>query len=797
MRRLLPLLLAMPTVLLQPAVAPAQGLSRLVEVVDASETDRHVNVLVQFRCSARYVTHGPTDLGASVTVRLRLGPDCGAFGAVASERPPISGSSNLLRGARLEEIVPGEVAVTLEWAKTLNYVLAPTTDGRGFRLRLLDALPGKRASVVVDDRSEPQSGYAINLESSTQPIPRASLDAASALLGLPTYVSTIELEGNTWYRLRAGPIARQKDAERALLAAQQRYPRAWIGINDEVAGAATDAVEVAPAVPPTVPIDPALADPQRKALLDAARAAMGRKDHPRAVELLTKLTRQPEYPGRARAQELLGLARERAGQLAHAKAEYAEYLRRYPEGEAAARLRTRLRLLSSAGRRGRQGTLGGAGEDADGAWRIAGGASQMYRWERAALDAPQVHLRRQSQNALYTDGDLIARRRGERFDVISRIAAGYAKDLMTDGPGDQTRVNNAFVEVNDRELGVAGRLGRQSRNSGGLLGTFDGLFASWQVRPKLAISSAAGFPVESTRDSPETRRRFLGLAADFGPFAERWDIGVFAVEQQYSGVTDRRAVGVEARYFVPGRTLVSLVDYDLFYQALNSVVLMGNLRLPGRWSASFNVDHRRAPVLTTRNALIGQPVASLDQLLGFFSSAEIERLAADRTPLSDILSLSLSRPLSERFQLTLDAFATRIAATPSSGGVAATPELPMETTLQAQVIGASLWRSSDLFVLSARWQDGEVQRVASAGIATRLPLGQAWRVGPRLRVDRRQSTVDAAVETLYVPALRIDFQRGATWFEFEGGAELGRRAIPAEEESSTRYFFNLGYRINF
>jgi len=303
--------------------------------------------------------------------------------------------------------------------------------------------------------------------------------------------------------------------------------------------------------------------------------------------------------------------------------------------------------------------------------------------------------------------------------------------------------------------------------------------------------------VESTRDAPDFKRRFLGLAADFGPFDDKWDVGVFAVAQQYSGETDRRAVGVEARYFVPGRTVVGLVDYDVYYQALNSVVLMGNLALPGRWTVSFNLDHRHAPVLTTRNALVGQPVATFDDLRGLFSSAEIERLAEDRTPLSDILSLSLSRPLSERLQFTIDAFASRVAATPASGGVAATPEMPLETTLQAQLIAASLWRSSDLFVLSARYQDGEVQKIASLGLSTRLPLGDAWRIGPRIRVDRRESTIDAATETLYVPSLRIDYQRGATWVEFEGGAELGTREIPTESEKSTRYYFSLGYRISF
>ena len=312
---------------------------------------------MQFRCSARYVTHGPTDLGASVSVRLRLGPDCGVGGSVPSERPPIGGSSTLLRAVRLEEVMPGEVAVTLEWAKTLNYVLAPTTDGRGFRVRLLDAVGGKRGRMTVNDQADPLSGYAINLESSTTPITRG---VAGRGIGVPEAAEPTSRRSSS----RATPgIAcaparsrAQKDAERALLAAQQRYPRAWIGINDETASAArrlgrgradrgADDSRSTRAMP----------EAERKALLDNARSAMSKRDYPRAIELLTKLTAPARISRPARAQELLGLARERAGQLAHAKAEYGEYLRRYPDGDAAPRLRQRMRLLSSAGRRGRSG----------------------------------------------------------------------------------------------------------------------------------------------------------------------------------------------------------------------------------------------------------------------------------------------------------------------------------------------------------------------------------------------------------------------------------------------------------
>ena len=775
--------------------APAQALSRVVDFVEASDGERNVDVQVQFNCSVRYQTHAPLDFGSSTSIRLRLGPDCGArAGGIGGEMPAIGGSSSLLRTARLEDAAPGEVTLALEWSRALNFVLAPTTNGRGLRMRLLNAFAG-RGQVSVVESNEPTSGYAINLESATAPFEQAAIDAAQELLQTHVYVSTIELEATIWYRLRAGPIVAKQDAERLLAAAQQKYPRAWLGIDDEAVPVG-EAPAAASTVAPTVPIDPALPDSERAKLADAARSAMSRKDYPKATELLTKLTRQPEYAGRARAQELLGLTRERAGQLAHAKAEYQEYLRRYPQGDAASRIRTRLRLLTSASRVGRSGTLAG-GRDGDSAWRLNGGAAQTYRWENNEVTTPQASTSQQSQNAVYTDGDFVARRRGEQYDFVARVSAGYAKDMLTNGPGDQTRVSAAFVELTDRERGIAARFGRQSRNSGGLLGTFDGLFGSYQLRPRLALNLAFGYPVESTRASPQSDRQFFGISADFGPFKEHWDFSAFAVAQKLASQTDRRAVGFEARYFVPGRSLVGLVDYDLYYQALNSAVLMGNVQLPARWALSLNLDHRRSPVLTTRNALIGQPVATLDQLLGLFSPSQIQQLAEDRTPLSDIYSVSLSRPLGERFELSIDTFASKTAASVASGGVAATPASGFDKTLQVQLSGSSLLRSSDLWVVSARYQDSGVSRIESLGIATRLPIGGAWRLGPRLRIDRRESLVDSAQEMLYVPTLRLDYQKGRTWIEFEGGAELGKRDLPADSETTRRYYFGLGYRISF
>ena len=81
------------------------------------------------------------------------------------------------------------------------------------------------------------------------------------------------------------------------------------------------------------------------------RRAMTAGEFDRAVPIFTKVLSHSDGPAAKQAQELLGLARERKGQLAHAKAEYETYLERYPDGEGANRVRQAARGTSDRSRR--------------------------------------------------------------------------------------------------------------------------------------------------------------------------------------------------------------------------------------------------------------------------------------------------------------------------------------------------------------------------------------------------------------------------------------------------------------
>ena len=764
---------------------------RLVEDVGASEQRGYVAVTVLFGCTLRYVSHTPASSGDMVQVRLSAGPDCGPPSNTI-EQPLRVGGTGFVRSVDVVRPFGTNVELRIGWTRAEQFVIVPSFDGRGLRIRLLRTETPK---VTVEAMPQGTSTYAVNLDSSKEPYGQQALAAAAAATGVRAYVSEVVVDEQRWYRLRAGPFVTEADAKRVATKARTNYPKAWIAIADDeemTAVGTPTAIGHVDAAP--TPAATTLTNPDLEKTLKQAKDAFRRKDYATAIPLLTKLLEQPEFPQRAEAQELMGLAHERSGQLAHAKADYEEYLHRYPQGPGADRVKKRLRALALATRPAQGGGIAG-GEESP--WRLYGGVSQIYRQDSTSLDNGTTSTDLTTQNALINDVGLVARRRGERFDFSTRAAAGYTFDMLSDGPGDQSRITMLFAELNDRELDWTVRAGRQSGSAGGLLGTFDGVYAGYQVRPRFRLNANFGYPVESTRDGPNTDRQFYGLSADFGTFANAWDFSVYAVSQDYFGATDRQAIGTEVRYFTPGITMVGLLDYDIHYQDLNNVLLLGTFALPARWTVSFNLDHRKSPSLTTRNAMIGQPVTSFDELFGLFTTDEIEQLARDRTADSDAITLSASRPLGERWQWSIDAAAMTLGGTPASGGVAATPDSGTDVAVATQLLGFGLFGRGDVSTLGLQYQTGSTMETMSLGLSSQFPIGERWRLQPRLRVDRRTFDADGSTQTTYVPTLRTELRVKRFTMELEGGAEIGSRDMGQTTEDTTRYYFSLGYRYDF
>ena len=85
-----------------------------------------------------------------------------------------------------------------------------------------------------------------------------------------------------------------------------------------------------------------------EASMDEARAAMQSEKYDESIRLLRKVLQFPETKYSAEAQELIGVAQQKAGHLADARSAYEAYLRKYSSGEGAERVRQRLAGILTA-----------------------------------------------------------------------------------------------------------------------------------------------------------------------------------------------------------------------------------------------------------------------------------------------------------------------------------------------------------------------------------------------------------------------------------------------------------------
>lgn len=537
---------------------------------------------------------------------------------------------------------------------------------------------------------------------------------------------------------------------------------------------------------------------------EARKSLVDERNFAKAVTLYQQVLDQPANSRSREALELLGLARERLGQRAQAKAVYEAYLEHYPSGEDSDRVRQRLMSMVTAAlpeqEKRRQ-------EKATADWDVYGSFSQYYLRNTVLVDDTPTET---TTSAYSTDLDLIALRRSSDSDTRMRITAGHYYDLLAEEDNQDTRLSTLYAEHHDRDAGWWGRLGRQSSDHDGVLGRFDGLKLGYALNKRIEASVVAGYPVDSSRDPLNKERSFAGLALDFGPFADSWEFSLYGMEQTTETLVDRRAVGGEMRYFSPSLTLFGLADYDVFYEELNIGTVLANWTLKNELTLNATIDVRKTPTLTTRNALIGQttgpttalvPVEEMEELRTLYSDEEIYQLARDRTAEIRTLTLGASRPISKRLRLAGDLTMMNTSATAASpvelGGVEATPATDDEYFLNLQMIGTGVLNGDDISTLGLRFSDTTTAESAGIFASSRLPVGQHWRFYPRLRVDHRTWKTSEDTQWNAGPALRIEYDWNKVILQGEIGGEWVNRELPDDTERSLGIYGSFGYRYEF
>ncbi|MEW8627816.1 MAG: hypothetical protein AB2551_18870 [Candidatus Thiodiazotropha sp.] len=834
---LLSLLLLLPT-------AESQAATRILDRIEIG-TEEGANVIaVHFNVPVRYVSHLINESNSELGVQVRVGQTTDEELGAATEQDQ---DGELDQEDQLtwspSAAVPLDKVVfqgsRLGTSTLLVSFAAPVRDvkirqGRDFyvmefilpeqvrrssgfgqaRLKTLQReVPEMKAPLSV--KSLPLVIYVLNLGVQSEPVDYEEIPPVPIGENQLLYSTKGEIEGSPIYRLRLGFFRTKQDAKRQLEAVKSFYPDAWIDTADIVERRqAFFERGLEPGLDGQYMEEPELADvdPRITKMMDMIRRTITAGDYAKAVRLLEALLEEPDNIYTQEALELLGLSRERNGQIAHAKGEYRLYLEKYPEGEDAERVRQRLLGLETAPQRPKEtlrkrpkpGEPGSEEEEEKAIWDVYGSFSQNYR--RDKIDSPFVEDEDSiSRSEIESFVDFNARRRSDDYDMRMKITGSYIYDLLDDGENDTT-LSDAYIDVEHLDSRTSAKFGRQRLRSSGILNRFDGLVLGYELTPDINIRASAGLPVERSRDTfLHEHKQFAGISGDFSSIFENWDASLFFVEQRVDGLVDRRALGGEVRYYDPQKSLFSLVDYDIFHKELGIFMLQTNWRLENKTSFYLNLDYRTSPILMTSNALSGQsdpdtflPIESIEDLQDFYSDDEIYDLALDRTAKSSSISFGVTHPFSDTLQLSGDFTASKTGETPASGGVLATEATDTEFFYSFQVIKNDLLKQGDIGVFTLRYSDSDTSDTYRVGVSSRYPITNAWRVNPRLDVSYRENKENEGTRFTVSPFLRMDYRlRKDFTFELEGGLNWFEEDDGTEVTNFTDFFIYAGYRWDF
>ncbi len=572
----------------------------------------------------------------------------------------------------------------------------------------------------------------------------------------------------------------------------------------------------------------AIADPDLRvvaASMDEGRAALRRSKMNDAIRLFTKVLRYPENQYSAEAQELLGLAYQKSGQFAQAQAEYEEYLRRYPGGEQSERVRQRLAGVitatgeSSAPLRTPNAPPVGAppiGQFAplhDTTWTLVGGASTFYIRDdsfRVAQDPtlapdpsadPDAH--RTHQNEMLSTLDLIATWSNAETSGRIRFSGGEEHRFQADQT-DEIGVSALSIDAVVKNWNLRTVAGRQTLNGNGVLGRFDGALFSWQPLPILKVDLVGGSPASSRYDLPfKNERYFYGAALGLGPFFGGLETSVYAIEQRDRWMVDREAFGLDLRYIDLNKFVFGTVDYDVRVGRLNAAIISGSWTLPDASTIYGGADYRRTPYLSTWNALLNKPFATLYDMLKAENetSQQLQQLEIDQTPIYKSAMIGVSHPLSEKLQIGADATIVNLSQPISPIGLdpaLAALSAGNEYYYSAQITGNNIFMSGDTYVGAFRYsrQPTEVQYVLD--LSARYPIANEWLLTPRVRlgyasgigIDLKQYTV--------LPSFLIDYRvTDNLSFEAEIGTQFTSGVQGGIKTRDTELFATIGLRYSF
>ena len=704
------------------------------------------------------------------------------------------------------------------------------------------AMEGPAGAAAAATSQPPKSAvdtFAITLQrvpagdnNSVKPIPRELEKYEVFTSPLPTPPGGYEVDAGYFADEAAADALRQKvlatfpDAV-VFNAAQRKQDNLTAAASRPAAPAAAEGGGAA------APADRQTVDGKAEDLLLAAADAVSAKNYAGAIDLLNQVLLLPPNPSSQTAQELLGVAHERAGEADKARAEYTLYLKLFPTGDGADRVRQRIANLgdlpippSPSGAppaAAAPGVAGGAqagtpGEQAGAVVtpatsgkaaatpaqkNITGSISQFYYGGQTRsttlLNVPtgvnQTTLSGVTQSSIVTSIDATARYRDGDTDSRMVLRETNSSSLLSGGHGSNL-LSAAYIDYKNVATTLSVRAGRQSGASAGSIGLFDGLSVGYSITPRLRLNVSAGQPSDPYTAA---HQRFEGFDLQADDVLQNLGLGVYGINQTVDGAVSRRALGLEGRYFTPRYSLYRSSDYDTAFKATNSTMLQGTLTTENQAVFTLLYDHRRVPGLDLGNALIGNSTyTSLAAMLQAIGYAQTQQLAAQVAAVARQTVLSVSKPVSEHWQGSADLRWSDVGPLPAIGDIPAQPGTGSQVSYSLVATGTNLYSSRDTNVFNLTVLTSSALRGTQLAYNNLTGLlANALSLEPSLRFYV-ENTNTGLHTTRWTPGVRASYRLNpSASLESEAILEFSKTSGPTSDESATNAFYYIGYRYDF
>lgn len=521
-------------------------------------------------------------------------------------------------------------------------------------------------------------------------------------------------------------------------------------------------------------------------LFTGARTAMTQSDPQTAILYLNTLLNMPQNEYTQEAQELIGMAREDARQTDKARAEYESYLRMYPSGVNADRVRGRLAGLDK--------NVPVDGKPAE------------------AKKKPIREIRQATTNASvsqYYYGGATQSPDGSKVDVSTLITNVEASERykfyewdtklvfrdtqihnMRSGSADRNNVQSFYLEQTNIDKDYMWRVGRQTSVGQGVLGRFDGATGKYRISDDFRLTGVIGVPDEGSHHSTKTDRHFYGTGIELNNANYQWSGNAYIMQQVADGLVERRSIGGEARYFNGDTFWLASLDYDTIYNQTTLAMLQGSVTV-GSYTFNTLLDHRNSTILGAEYAISSVVGAlSVSDLRQRLSSGEIYNLVKSVVPQTDTAMFGITKDFGEYWKLSGDIRALYIGPTDGNLVIAPQAEMKDNYTFTFQAVGSGIIWGNDTFILMSSHVQDPRYTANNVSVTHSLLLDQ-WHLSNTVRYYE-ENQGNGLGSTSVNPVVRLQYQL-ETNMSVE--AELNvNRTVSNDGYTTWREMLFFGYR---